>query len=166
MDKKAAVVANTLYANDVLVAKDIKFTLPEVACQTADVQAMGTLSLPLIGLLENMELAITQVGLDVNTSAINKLEKQTFEFRWVQEKVDSEGNVKAEGCKAFIRTVPGTGIPGLAVENGSVSELEGTYNVTRYQLFVDGEEVLLVDRIAGILKVNGTDYYKDVSGLL
>lgn len=166
MDKKAGVIANSLYVEDALAAKDIRFTLPEVLMQTADVQAMGTLSLPLIGLLENMELSITEVGLSVNSAKINKLEKQTFEFRWVQEKIADDGSVKMEGCKAFIRTAPGTGIPGVAVENGSVTELEGSYNVTRYQLYVDGEEVILVDRISGILKINGVDYYDQVKSLI
>ena len=35
-----------------------------------------------------------------------------------------------------------------------------TFAVTRMKLVVAGEEILLVDRLAHILKVNGKDYYK------
>lgn len=165
MEKKVAIVANKLYVEDVLAAEEVRCTLPAIGFQTADVQAMGSLTLPLIGLLEHMEMSITQIGLDKNTAVINKLEKQTFELRWAQEKATSDGSIVVEGCKAFLRTIP-TAIPSVGIETGSATELEGTYSVSRYQLFVDGEEVLLVDRLANILKINGKDYYDEVKSLL
>lgn len=58
-------VANTAYVDNTLVARDVAITLPEVTPQTSDTQAMGTLSLPIWQLLENMELAITKIGLDL-----------------------------------------------------------------------------------------------------
>ena len=46
MDMKGAIVADTVYADGKLVAKDVGFTLPGVSLQTGDVQAMGTMSVP------------------------------------------------------------------------------------------------------------------------
>lgn len=165
MDIKGPVVADTVYADGQLVAKDTAFTLPGIEFLTADVQAMGNMSVPLIGLLENMELSITKIGLDNGLSRMNRLEKQNFEFRWVQNVVKSDGSTAAEGCKAFVRTLPGT-FPETGVEVGSAPEQENTYNVTRMQVYANGEEILCVDRLSGVLRVNGKDYYSKIANLL
>ena len=70
-DIKGPVVADTVYSNNVLVARDVSFTLPGIEFLTADVQAMGNMTVPLVGLLENMELAITKVGLDDGLKKLN-----------------------------------------------------------------------------------------------
>lgn len=164
-DIKGPVVADTVYADGTLVAKDTAFTLPGIEFLTADVQAMGNMSVPLIGLMENMELSITKIGIDNGLSRMNRLEKQNFEFRWVQNVVKSDGSTTAEGCKAFVRTMP-SGLPEIGVEVGNASEQENTYNVTRMQIYANGVEVLCVDRLAHILRVNGKDYYSKIANLL
>ena len=164
-DIKGAVVADTVYADKVQVAKDVAFTLPGLAFLTADVQAMGTMSVPLIGLLENMELAITKIGIDNGLGRLNRLEKQNLEFRWVQNVVKADGSMSVEGCKAFVRTMPGA-FPETGVEVGSATEHENTYNVTRMQIYMGGVEVLCVDRLSQILRINGKDYMKQITNLL
>ena len=164
-DIKGGVVADTVYDNKQLVGKDIAFTLPGLAFLTADVQAMGNMTVPLIGLLENLELAITKIGLDKGIGRMNRLEKHEFEFRWVQNVVKSDGSMTVEGCKAFIRTLPGS-FPETGVEIGSASEAENTYNVTRMQIYAGGEEIVCVDRLSQILRVDGVDYMKQISNLL
>ena len=59
-----------------------------------------------------------------------------------------------------------TKIPGITVTVGEASSNELTFTVMRYQLFVDGEELFLVDRLAGIVRVAGTDYTKTMNSLL
>ena len=44
VDIKGPVVADTVYSDNMLVAKDTSFTLPGIEFLTADVQAMGTAS--------------------------------------------------------------------------------------------------------------------------
>lgn len=165
LDIKGPVVADTVYADNTLVAKDTAFTLPGVEFMTADVQAMGNMSVPLIGLLENMELSITKIGIDKGLSRMNRLEKQNFEFRWVQNVVKSDGSTSVEGCKAFVRTMPGS-VPETGVEIGSAPEHENTYNVTRMQIYANGVEILCVDRLSQILRVNGKDYMSTINNLL
>ena len=158
LDIKGPVVADTVYADSTLVAKDVAFTLPGIEFLTADVQAMGNMTVPLIGLLENMELSITKIGVDNGLRRMNRLKKQSFEFRWVQ-------NVVTEGCKAFVRTMPGS-VPELDVEVGSATEAENTYNVTRLQIYANGVEICCVDRLAQILRINGEDYMSQINNLL
>ena len=165
LDIKGAVVADTVYAGGELVAKDVAFTLPGIEFLTADVQAMGNMSVPLIGLLENMELTITKIGIDKGLSKLNRLEKQNLEFRWVQNVVKADGSTAAEGCKAFVRTMPGN-LPEVGVEVGSATEAENTFNVTRQQVYANGKEIMLVDRLSQILRVDGKDYMKKINSLL
>ena len=165
LDIKGPVVADTVYADNQLVAKDTAFTLPGIEFLTADVQAMGNMTVPLIGLLENMELAITKIGIDNGLSRMNRLQKQNFEFRWVQNVVKSDGSQSVEGCKAFVRTMPGA-FPETGVEIGSAPEQENTYNVTRMQIYANGVEVVCVDRLSQILRINGADYMSQINNLL
>lgn len=101
MDLKGPVVADTVYSDNTLVAKDVSFTLPGLEFMTADVMAMGNMTVPLVGLLENMELTITKIGVDMGLSRLGRLEKQNLEFRWVQNVVKSDGSQGTEGCKGF-----------------------------------------------------------------
>lgn len=165
LDLKGPVVADTVYADGVLVAKDVSFTLPGLEFMTADVQAMGNMTVPLIGLLENMELSITKIGLDAGLSRLNRLEKQNLEFRWVQNVTKSDGSQAQEGCKAFIRTMPGT-IGEIGGEVGSATEIENTYNVSRMLVYANGEEIMNVDRLASILRINKKDYMTKINNLL
>lgn len=165
LDKKGPVVADTVYADNVLVAQDVSFTLPGVVFATAEIQAMGTMSVPLIGLIENMELAITKVGIDKGFSRMLRLEKQNFEFRWVDNVVKSDGSTNVEGYKAFVRTMPAS-TPEIGVELGSAQESEVTYNVSRMQIYANGTEILCVDRLSQILRINGKDYMSKIRNLL
>ena len=165
VDIKGPVVADTVYSDNMLVAKDTSFTLPGIEFLTADVQAMGTMTVPLIGLLENMELTVTKIGVDNGLSRLNRLEKQNLEFRWVQSVISSDGSQSTEGCKAFVRTLP-SNIPEIGVEVGNATEIEATYNVTRLQIYSNSVEALCVDRLNQILRVNGKDYYQSIDNLL
>lgn len=164
-DIKGPVIADTVYADGTLVGKDVTFTLPGLEFLTADVQAMGNLTVPLIGLLENMETAITKIGMDTGLRRLNRLEKQNLEFRWVQNVVKSDGSQGVEGCKAFVRTMPAT-TPEIEVEVGSAPENEITFNTTRVQIYANGVELLCVDRLASVLRVAGKDYMAQINKLL
>lgn len=164
-DIKGPVIGSTVYADKKQVARDVNFTLPGLEFVTADVQAMGTMSVSLIGLLEHMELTITKVGIDEGLSRLNRLEKQNLEFRWVQNVVKSDGSQTVEGLKAFVRTMPGN-LGETGVEVGSPTEIENTYGVSRIQVYANGTEILCVDRLSQILRVNGKDYMKNINNLL
>ena len=151
------VVGTTAYCEGALVARDTAITLPEVTPVTADLQAMGTFSLPIWQLIENMETAITKIGADMGLRALIKPDMKPLEFRWVQTVTDANGTTKNVGCKAFIKGIPNK-IPGIGVTVGEASENECTIATTRYNLFIDGEEMFLIDRLAGIVRIAGKNY--------
>lgn len=71
-----------------------------------------------------------------------------------------------EGCKAFIRGIPKIATPSIEVNPGDSIELDIPLSVTRYQLYVNGKEIILADKLAGICKINGTDYASRLNSLL
>lgn len=154
----------TVYVNNTLAARDVTVTLPEVTAIAVDVQAMGTLSLPIWSMLDNMELAIAKIGIDKGLRSMITPDAQNYEARFVQTVTDENGNTTNVGCKAFMKGIANK-IPGIAVTMGEASENEATITVTRYQLMVDGQEMFLIDRLAEICRIGGKDYAK-VNNLL
>lgn len=164
-DNKGPVVANTAYCDGTKIGRDVSFTLPEIVFQKAEISAMGKMSVPLLGLVENMELSIKKTGLDENFAKVNMLSKHRFEFRWVQSAMTGDGTMRMEGCKAFVNTLPSS-VAGFSIEPGSATEAEYKFTVTRIQIFVNGKESILVDRLNNILKVAGINYSKNINNLL
>lgn len=159
------IVANTVYANKGLVAKDVGVTLPEVAPQTADIEAMGTMSIPMWNRLEDMETAITKIGVDKGLGKMIKGEKLAIEVRFVQSVTLADGTIKNVGCKAFLSLIPKV-IPGIELAVGEPTENEVTATTLRYQLYVDGKELWCIDRLAGICRIGGKDYGAAIQKLL
>lgn len=165
LDLKGPILANTVYDSGKLVAKDVAIEMPAVTPVTADFKAMGTVNVPLPGLIEAMEATITKIGIDLGLRSLVKFDSKTLEFRWVQDVKTSDGSSKPEGCKAFLRVVS-KGIPGLSLDPGNTVEGALTYSVTRYQLFVGGAEYWLVDQLSQQLRIDGVDYCKPITSLL
>lgn len=165
MDKKNAVIADKCYCDSTLVAEDVSITLPAINFLTTEVNAMGTMSVPLAGIIEDMEATITKVGLDKGLKKMITPTKHSFEFRGVQNNLKTDGTTKPEGFKAFLTAVP-KGIPSTSVEIGSNIENEVALAVSRYQLFVDGSEICCIDRLSQICRINGKDYYANIKSLL
>ena len=158
LDLKGPILADTVYVDGVLAAKDVTIALPPVNLVTA---AMGTYTAPLPGQIEAMEASITKIGIDLGLRSLVKLTSKTIEIRWAQDVKLSDGSTKTEGCKAFLRCVS-KGIPGLSVDPGNASENEIALAVSRYQLFVAGNEYWLIDQLNTIMRVGGVDYAKDI----
>lgn len=159
------VLGTTAYSNNTLVGRNVNITLPEVTPQTIDMQAMGTMSLPIWHLLEDLEFAITKIGTDLGLGAMLGGKKLSLEVRWAQESVDGLGNLREFGCKAFVSGFPKI-IPGSEITPGETTENEMTYTVARYQLIVDEEEIVKIDRFANQCFIAGTDYARDISTFL
>lgn len=168
MDISGAVNANTSYSDGELVARNTSFTLPEVTHVLATVKtALGDYDVPLYGLVEAMEASIHKIGADYGLAKICAMNNRTIEHRWVQQITKAEnGENKVVGCKAFLRGVPKAAIPAIEGEPGSLIEMDIAFSINRYQLFVDGKEVILIDKIAGICRINGEDYAEQVNTLL
>ena len=165
VDITGAINADTVYSEGELVARDAAFKLPEVAFVTADHKALGAMSLPVNGQLESMETTITKIGVDIGLARLVRLQSANLEFRWAQTVKSADGTMKTVGCKAFIRGVPKK-LPGISIDPGNLTENEIPIEVTRYQLIADGNELVLIDRLASIIRIDGKDYFDEIRSLL
>lgn len=167
LDIRGPINADTSYIDGTLVARNTTITLPEVTHVIVSVQAaLGEYEVPLYGLVESMESTIQKVGVDEGLSKMLTMEPKTFEHRWAQQVTKSDGSSVVEGCKAFIRGVPKIAIPSIEINPGNSVELDVPLSVSRYQLFVDGKEICLIDKLAGICRIHGKDYAESVNTLL
>lgn len=167
LDIRGPVNADTSYVDGILVARNTTITLPEVSHVTATVKAaLGEHEVPLFGLVEAMESTIKKIGADEGLAKILTMEQKTYEHRWIQQVTKTDGSSMTEGCKAFIRGIPKIAVPSIELNPGDSIELDVPLSVSRYQLFVNGKEICLIDKLAGICKINGVDYADSVNALL
>lgn len=165
IDQKNAIVADAVYVDNELAARDVSVSLPEVSFQTADINAMGTMTFPLAGLLDDMEMTVSKAGTDLGLFKMCTPGKHSMEVRYVQNSIAADGTSTPEGCKAFLTVFPKT-IPEIAVEVGASGENEVSFTVSRFQLYVNGEEMLCIDRLNSICRIRGTDYYSQIAKYL
>ena len=163
--KKGTIVGVTAYVGNNLVAEDVTISLPEITPKTQTFNAMGEIEIPL-PLVEAMEATVNKVGIDKGFIRLLVPETRKFEFRWVQTKVKTDGTQEMEGCKAFITGIPKTIFPGGDIAPGENYEGAIAIAVTRFQLYVAGNEYILVDKLKGQFKINGKDYAKGIKNLL
>lgn len=167
LDIRGPVNADTTYVEGALVARNTTITLPEVTHVVATVQAaLGEHEVPLYGLVESMESTIQKIGADAGLARMLTMEPKTFEHRWVQQVTKADGGMAVEGCKAFIRAIPKIAVPSIEINPGDSVELDVPLSVSRYQLFVNGKEICLIDKLSGICRIHGVDYANRVNTLL
>lgn len=167
IDLRGPINADTSYVEGVLVARNTTIKLPEVTHVVASVQAaLGEYEVPLYGLVESMESTIQKIGVDEGLAKTVTMEPKTYEHRWVQQVTKMDGSSETEGCKAFIRGIPKIAIPAIEVTPGESVELDIPLSVSRYQLFVGGKEICLIDKLSGICRIHGKDYAEQVNSLL
>lgn len=156
----------TAYVEGALVGRNVKVSMPEITHKLATIKtALGEAEVPMLGLIDSMEATIQKIGVDLGLSKICSLKNKTVEFRWAQQVTKTDGTIKIVGCKAFLKLIPKV-VPGIEVEPGNSVELDIPCACTRYQLFVDGRELWLVDKFAGICRIDGTDTASSVNSLL
>lgn len=163
-DLSGPIVANTLYVDDVLVGRDISATLPDIEFMTATVQARGEWEIPIQTLFSAIELAITRVGMAENGGKLMETGMRRIELRNVQSKTGVDGTSGNQSIKVFATGLSKT-LPGGDIAIGEAIEQEFTYSLKRYQVFVDGVELLCIDR-TGPCRINGKDITSGVESLL
>lgn len=164
MQKYGPTIKTKVLIDGDVVAEDVTISLPEVAFQTAEINAMGSMNVP-IALTDNMEATIHQIGFDKGFYKALGLKKTKFECRWVENSLKNAGDQSKFACKVFL-TGTATNIPGGDINPGESFDNAINISVYRYQKYVDGVETVLIDKLNGICRLNGTDYAKEINDLI
>lgn len=165
LDKSAAILGLTVYCDGVLIARDVKISLPSITNTTVDVSAMGTLSVPLAGIFDDMETSISLTGHDLLTSKMYEPRWHDLEIRSVQTDITKEGGEDRKAIKHKLLVYPKE-IPMGDIEVGATTERESTFACRRYQQYINGKETMMIDRLQHLLRIDGVEYSSDIEGSL
>lgn len=162
-NKNVAVLADTWYINKKLAGEGVSVTLPGIEWLTQSIKAGGNIDIPLVGMTDALDCNVTTDGGILENAIMPGL--QTHEFRWAKEIVKTDGTTDTVGCKAFLKMMS-KNIPEQAVEEQETMESSYDYSVSRYQLYEDGKEKFLYDKLAGTLRIDGKDYGAKINNIL
>lgn len=167
-EKKLNMIAQKCIDDNIEIRGYISADLPEFANATTEVRGagvMGTLDVPSTAQIESTEMTLNYQGIGSGRAQLMRPGKHNIELRGVQDVFDGAGGVTPQGVKIFITgTLKSTS--GGSMENASSVEGSATYEVTRYEEYVDGVETVLIDKISFIYRINGVDYAKAIRGFL
>lgn len=164
-EKKGAILASSVYINNVLSADEAEITPPDVEFLTATLQASGELEVPLGGLTTAMEFGISTQGISNRMSALAQPEMKTVVCNAVQQVVGIDGAISNELVKY---TVTGFGKknPSTPTKQGERSTQEYTISVVSYKQVVNGDVITNINKLTGDCVVNGVNYGTSIRKLL
>lgn len=149
-----------VYLNGVsFLGRAEEVTLPDVAAKMVEHKSLGMVgSVELPSGFEKMEARIKWNSMypDAMKTTSNPFKSASFQVRSSLEVYNSQGRVAEQPVVAYftgqIKKVP----MGAFKQHDNV-ELESTFTVTYCKLEINGEEILELDVLANIFKVNGQD---------
>ena len=155
-DKNVAILADTWYINHTLVGEDVTVTLPSIEWLTQSIKAGGNIDIPLYGLTDAIDTNVTNDGEFVAAAVTPGT--QLHEFRWVKTVVNkTTGDTEEIGCKAFLK-LQSKNIPEIGSEPQEAGEGSYDFSTLRYQLYENGVEKFLYDKLTGDLRIDSKDY--------
>ena len=168
MRKKLAIGPQRSFCDGVVIDEYVSVELPELSLATHEVSGagvMGTLDVPSRTQIEGMELGVSTSGMGAGRARLMTPGQHRLEFRATQEVYTPENGVQVEGLKIFVTGVLKSG-GGGTLESASGVESDATFEVLRYEEYVNGEEMLIVDKVNIIYRVLGADHAQDIRGYL
>lgn len=169
--KHGAIKGCTVYAAPNGVASktpaciDSSVTLPQVSFPTNTIQAMGGFDIPDQTRIEPMTCTIS-VEAGVESNELIQSGNASYIIRWGQEVTKPDGTIGLDKWEAFVSgVVASSPAPSLEVGQSGTSDI--TINVSRYRLvYNDVNELYAIDRIAGILRINGKNLRAPLDAIL
>ena len=146
-----------------------EITLPQITSETIDVSGsgiLGKISAPNIGQFESMEQEIQFNTLYSSAmDMLSPLSTVNLTLRASQQVYDKQGGYNFKGLRVVEIGRVKKFNPGK-VEKGEAMEATVTLELTYLMIEVDGQQLLEVDKLNGIYKVNGTDMLAGVNSLI
>jgi len=168
-DIKSSVIYTALFDNDRYIGAGVSVTLPGVTLSTADIKGagvMGTLAIPSTGQIESMEWVVNLRGIEADSDRLTRPGMHRQELRFYQDTYNpGSAKMSQNYVKIFLDGIFKSN-DGGSVEQGNPVEGSATYELFRMQKFVDGAEILLIDKTKGIYQVNGTDYWAPIRSIM
>jgi len=146
------------------IADTTSVTLPSIEKLTDTIKGsgiIGEIDLPTYGQIGSMETEVaTRTTNDKWGTLITANE---IEYRWVTDVVDpSTGKVAVDSHKAFLKVINKKAEEGK-LEPGSAQDGSTSFEVIAYKRIINGNEIINIDKLNGILAINGVNMFDDIS---
>ena len=137
-----------------------KFTLPNIQFGDGAMTGaglLGEINIPDLYNISAVEHSISSRSLRNITKSLGPAGAE-FRLAWAMENLSAAGSLGI--FDSYLATVKGRAkeIPGPDVEKGSELAPTITYSDWYYKLTRNGETIVEIDMINGIININGTDY--------
>lgn len=152
-----------------LVGVSGEVSLPEITHLTDTIEGAGTggnLEIPVIGLLDTMDMEIPYVTLSKEAFAmIDPGESTDLMLSGAIQCMDSgTGKVGYSQFSVAVRGLVKAFSPGSA-KAGAKMESKVTLSLSYYKIVIDGTTMLEIDKLNGVYIVNGKDVLKEVRNM-
>lgn len=145
-----------------------KMTLPGVEASTTTVNAsgmLGPMDVPNTNQINAMSYSLDYPS-GPESTLLERPGMHSQELRMVEDVFDrTEMTNKLRSVKYRFKGML-SGVTQGDAEKGTKNTDTATYQCVRFEKYVDDVEVRLVDKVAGINRVNGVDYAADVRSML
>lgn len=162
-DYTAGVVGSSFYTDDSQIALDVGFHLPDVNYVTVDNQVAGPTTMPVQGLIDDMELTVDFTTLAKDAVVAFSPGTHDYEIRWKEyyyKQEDIESGYALH--RVTMRGMAKKAMPGSDIAQGERATYQLSATVLAMYHYVDGEEILAIDKPGKIFRVNGVDVYEDI----
>lgn len=162
-DYTAGVVADSYRVDDEIIARDINCHIPDLAYVTVDAQVAGPTTLPVQGLIEDMEHTADFTTLTDGTMKAFSPGTHNYEARW-KEYYFKEDDIESGYSlhKVIMRGMAKKAMPGNDVAQGERSTYQLNASILALYHYVDEEEIVAFDKPGKIFRINGVDVYEDI----
>lgn len=144
-------------------------TLPDVQTGTTTINVsgmLGPLDVPNTNQIDAMTYSFQYDGSAPDATVLHRPGMHQHELRVAEDMFDTVAQANKLVAVKYRMAGMLTGVTGGDIEKGGQKTSTATYQCTRFEKYVDGAQVLLVDKINCIYRVNGTDYAADVRAIL
>lgn len=142
--------------------------LPSIKMKTSTIEGVGVggeIDSPTIGQFESLEAKLKFNTLYSSaTDLMNPLNTVNLTLRAAQQVYDKTGGYAFKGLRIVMGGRVKEFNPGTA-KKGDAMDAETTLELTYYMIEVDGEQVVEVDKLNGVYKVNGSDMLAGIAAL-
>ena len=157
-----------LYDGSTLVEDVTKVGLPTIKHSSSTIKAagmVGDVDMPDVTHFDAMDYTIVHNN-GVNCKLLAKPGKHTHEFRTVRQRYNvAKGQIEHESVKYRLVGVHAETQKG-DIETGNPYGSTEKFSMLRYEELIDGKQTELIDLMAGVIKINGTNYSNEVTKLL
>lgn len=168
MIMSGSIIAHKFFDNGIEVADNVSCQLPPIENGTVEVKGagiLGSFDMPSSGQLNAMVFSASMRSINKGAINLSTPGLHNIELRFVKDAMTGDGQEVPEGTKIFVTGIFKKFDPGK-VEINSTMDGSIEYEVLRYRIVINGEEVLLIDKKNYIYKVNGVDYMEKIKAAL